>query len=410
MDWSPQQEAALRNVDDWLRRPNDQVFYLGGFAGTGKTTLARHFAEGVEDGVLFGAYTGKAALVLREKGCGDATTLHSLIYHPKDKSRVNLASLEEALVETRYELRAENPPDYDVSNHPEVRKLLKLIEAERVSLSKPTFTLNIESELRHARLLIVDECSMVDDSLGEDVLSFGAKVLVLGDPAQLPPVRGAGFFTKRDPDFMLTEIHRQARDNPIIALATQVREGERPSLGTYGESRVIRGREMDADMAQAAEQLLVGRNVTRRKWNARMRELRGFEHWWPEVDDRLVCLRNNHDVGLLNGAIWEATDVGEVDEDGDCVVLTVQPEGGGDLLTVDVHPHHLRGEELFLGWWERKEKEEFDYGYALTTHKAQGSQWRDVLINDESGVFRADWAKWLYTAITRASEKVTVVT
>ena len=57
---------------------------------------------------------------------------------------------------------------------------------------------------------------MVDEDLGRDLLSFGKPVLVLGDPAQLPPVKGGGFFTEAEPDVMLTEVHRQAADNPII--------------------------------------------------------------------------------------------------------------------------------------------------------------------------------------------------
>ena len=68
---------------------------------------------------------------------------------------------------------------------------------------------------------------MVDEELGRDLLSFGKPVLVLGDPAQLPPVKGGGFFTEAEPDIMLTEVHRQAADNPIIRMSMVVREGGR---------------------------------------------------------------------------------------------------------------------------------------------------------------------------------------
>ena len=101
------------------------------------------------------------------------------------------------------------------------------MEAERKRLAQPAFTLNQFSPVKDAGLVVIDECSMVDDRMGQDLLSFGTKVLVLGDPAQLPPVRGSGFFTDTEtPDVMLTEIHRQAKDNPIIAMATKVRNKE----------------------------------------------------------------------------------------------------------------------------------------------------------------------------------------
>ena len=84
MSWSPQQDAALKAVAEWLRRGDRPVFRLFGYAGTGKTTLAKHIAEDVDGEVAFGAYTGKAALVLRSKGCPDASTIHSMIYRSRE--------------------------------------------------------------------------------------------------------------------------------------------------------------------------------------------------------------------------------------------------------------------------------------------------------------------------------------
>src|SRR5208283_4449335 len=186
-------------------------FRLFGYAGTGKTTLARHIAGDVEGDVQFGAYTGKAALVLRSKGCGEARTIHSMIYRPKD------------------------------------------LDSE-----EPSFVLNEDSPASKASLIVIDECSMVDEDLGRDLLSFGKKVLVLGDTAQLPPVKGGGFFTEQQPDIMLTEVHRQAVDNPIIKMSMLVREGGRLPLGTYGESQVIERSGIDSGAVTAADQLLVG--------------------------------------------------------------------------------------------------------------------------------------------------------
>ena len=174
----------------WLKAGDPQVFRLFGYAGTGKTTLARHLAEHVDGETAFGAFTGKAALVLRSKGCKDARTIHSMIYRPKD-----------------------------------------------VETEEPSFVLTRTRPAAAASLIVIDECSMVDEELGRDLLSFGKKVLVLGDPAQLPPVKGGGYFTEAEPDVMLTEVHRQAADNPIIRLSMDVREGRRLARGDYGDPR-----------------------------------------------------------------------------------------------------------------------------------------------------------------------------
>ncbi|MDB5543349.1 MAG: hypothetical protein JWO64_498, partial [Hyphomicrobiales bacterium] len=218
--WSPQQDRALVEIAAWLKKGRPQIFRLFGYAGTGKTTLARHIAEAIDGDVVFAAYTGKAALVLRSKGCADARTIHSLIYRPQDS------------------------------------------ESE-----VPSFVLNEQSPANTASLIIIDECSMVDEDLGRDLLSFGRPILVLGDPAQLPPVKGGGFFTEAEPDFMLTEVHRQAADNPIVRMSMIVREGGRLDRGTYGESSVIGRDEIEAATVTRADQVLVGLNRTRRLYN-----------------------------------------------------------------------------------------------------------------------------------------------
>lgn len=407
--WSPQQDQALLAVDRWRRDPGSpQVFRLFGYAGTGKTTLARHLAEDINY-PLFGAFTGKAAHVLRTKGCEGASTIHSLIYHTKDKSRATLKEVEAQLAALLLDLRRGGATDDQVNNHPRVRDFREMLQRERAHLSQPTFSLNPDSEVRDADLVIIDECSMVDGRMGEDLLSFGTKVLVLGDPAQLPPVMGGGFFTEDcEPDVMLEEIHRQAAESPIIRLATEVRQGGRPQLGGDDLCRVIDVEDMSKEIALGADQLLVGRNKTRHNYNRRMRSLLGRSRMdAPEPGDKLVCLRNNHEKGLLNGAVWHAQDVGAVTEDR--VFMEVVPEDGGEALEVEAHRHYFTDVEETLAWWERREAEEFDYGYAMTVHKAQGSQWDNVLLFDESFVFRADRHRWLYTGITRAAERLTVV-
>ncbi|MFK4810996.1 ATP-dependent RecD-like DNA helicase [Devosia sp. ZW T5_3] len=358
--WSPQQDAALVAVSNWLKeRDGPQVFRLFGWAGTGKSTLAVHLAQDVKT-VKYAAFTGKAALVMRKRGCKGAQTIHSLIY--------TLVSEKEG---------------------------------------EPRFVLDDESPAADADLIVIDEVSMVDEQLGRDLLSFGTKVLVLGDPFQLPPVQGAGFFTADEPDIMLTEIHRQAADNPIIALSMQVREGGYIERGRYGESLVVAREDVDRDAVLEADQVLVGRNKTRLQYNDRLRELRGLPFHEPVVGDRMVCLRNNARKRLLNGQIWIVTDVSRK-ANGKYSLLLGADEGKGEAKVL-THKAFFSGEEDAMSWPERRQYDEFTFGYCLTVHKAQGSQWDNVYLFDESFVFREERARWLYTGITRAAEKITVV-
>ena len=307
-----------------------------------------------------------------------------------------------------HELRAEATPEEPIMQDPAIKEIQRKIEEERQNISRPFFELNFDSEIKYADLIIIDECSMVDGQLGEDLLSFGVKVLVLGDPAQLPPIYGSGFFTEgHKPDCMLEEIHRQARGNPIIDLATRARNKEVIPLGQYGDSQIIMHSRVTPEMVMETDQILVGRNATRFSSNKRARELLCHNSVLPVSGDKVVCLRNNHEIGLLNGAIWTVDHGGEVGTN--LLHLNIIPENGGNPLDVMAHTHYFEGCGSDLNWWERKEAEEFDYGYALTAHKAQGSQWDDVVVFDESYCFRQDKWRWLYTAITRAAESLTLV-
>jgi exodeoxyribonuclease-5 len=362
MSWSPQQDAALKAVAEWLRRGDRPVFRLFGYAGTGKTTLAKHIAEDVDGEVAFGAYTGKAALVLRSKGCPDASTIHSMIYRSRESDE-----------------------------------------------GGPQFVLNRQSPAAKADLIIIDECSMVDEELGRDLLSFGQPVLVLGDPAQLPPVKGGGFFTEGEPDVMLTEVHRQAKDNPIVHLSMQVREGGRLEPGTYGRTRVIRRREVDAAMVMEADQVLVGLNKTRRLYNTRIRELNGYRDPMPAAGEKLVCLRNDKTKGLLNGGTFTIHALRGFRNDFLRMDVIADDEARRRPVEVSVLKAFFEGGEEDIPFILRRESDEFTYGYALTVHKAQGSQWDNLVLFDESYAFREHRSRWLYTALTRAAERATVV-
>lgn len=371
MSWSPQQDAALAAVRAWLAKDDSQqIFRLFGFAGSGKTTLAKEMATFVRGQVLFACFTGKASLVLRKKGCVDACTIHSLIYKP---------------IEDPY-------------------------------TGKTEFKLNPDSAASTAGLIVIDEVSMVGEDLARDLLSFGTKVLVLGDPAQLPPVKGEGYFINAEPDVMLTEIHRQAAENPIIRMSMDVREGRGLVHGWYGESRVVSRADLSKEdlrgLVLSADQLLCGMNKTRMAFNARCRELKGIsgraEAWHPTSGDRLVCLRNNRLKGLLNGGLWSVDKVSLVARKFEMQVSSLD-EPGAVPVDVVVPQEFFLGTEKDVDWRARKQCDEFTFGQALTVHKSQGSQWDDILLFDESHVFREDAAKHLYTGITRAAERVTVI-
>lgn len=93
MNWSAQQETALARSNRWIQVRDKPYFMLAGYAGTGKTTLAKHLAANVTGQVFFASFTGKAAHVLMKSGIPDASTIHKLIYLPMDKCREKLATL-----------------------------------------------------------------------------------------------------------------------------------------------------------------------------------------------------------------------------------------------------------------------------------------------------------------------------
>ncbi len=403
MELSNQQQQAATAVQEWLsggpENVVDPVFRLFGYAGTGKTTIARELSRDAGR-VKFASFTGKAASVLREKGCHGATTIHKLIYLPQDKSGHRLRLLE---TELRREKAGTNDPGA-------VKKLDRSILMEKQNLKRPAFALNPDSELSdEVDLLVIDEVSMVGQKMAEDLLSFQVPILVLGDPAQLPPVGDAGYFINADPDFMLTEIHRQASGNPIIGLATQIRKGGGiPYVDNGGPVRVIRKGVLSIEEVASFDQVIVGKNATRHGINAQVREFQGREPNVPIQGDKIICLRNNHELSLLNGSQWEVLAVRKNDW-GRYELDLEDADGGRKLLDVDCFQHYFerRGDEI--PHYDMRHADHFDFGYAITCHKSQGSEWDSVLVIDESYVFRADAQKWQYTACTRASKSLTVV-
>jgi len=374
---SPSQEDAIRAALRWIADPRaPQVFLLAGVAGSGKSTIAREIVAESGRPWLYAAFTGKAALVMERKGCLGARTIHSTIYRPEGDPIVQ--------------------------------------DGGRI---EPIFRLRDDSPLADAFGIVIDEGSMVDEEIGRDLLRFGKRILVLYDPAQLPPIEGAGFFTAREPDVVMTEVHRQARDSGILELATFVREGGDlfTRVGWRRDDCEVVSRDSiaPADLMQrmvAADQVIVGRNDTRHRLNNLYRRICQVSEPLPIEGDKVICLRNEHKTGLFNGSMWRVLSSTQAGPSTlDLEIETLDGLSPGRLTSRTWYHHFLAREpELVAMGVVRAGFLEFDYGYFITGHKSQGSQWDHVVVYDESHVFREHRDKWLYTAITRAAKRLLV--
>lgn len=370
---SPQQRAAADAVLSWYTSPNRKpVFRMFGYAGTGKTTVIKHVVERLRGRVEYAAFTGKAASVMRQYGVPTARTLHSLIFRYDGKDPVSQ-------------------------------------EPVFVKIHKQDNT----ADINRADLVVLDECSMVGGALAEALLSFDVPVLVLGDPAQLPPVQGGGSFTDAEPDAMLTDVHRQAAQSPVLQMATTVRSGNRLLPGTYGDSKAVFKASMTpSDLWDSGAQVLVAKNKTRRSLNSAARRHYQFAHAVPMFGERVICLKNNYNVGIFNGETFVVT---RCDEDGkgwlSMDLIREGAEAGQDpsVEGVRVHSSFFTEEHGGIPDTIKFGSPHFDYAYAITVHKSQGSQWDDVVVYTEDWPFGEDRQRWMYTALTRAARNVTVM-
>lgn len=407
---TPKQALAKDAVLRWFEDPHSQqTFYFAGYGGTGKSTCVEHIVKEIEGRVLFAAFSGKAASVMRKKGCDGATTIHRLAYRPAGDppSPEQVEKLRDEIKK----LRAVN----DLGAHATADKLAEQLKrAEEDSKRKgPRFSLNLESEIKYSKLVVIDECSFVDRRVGEDLESFGTKLLVLGDPAQLPPVYGSGYFTSRVPDVFLDEILRQELDNPIRQICEKARQGEALEYGKYGDSEVLHyGDPSVQDRVLAADIVIVGRNKTRHACNNKIRRLLGrADSQIPIEGDRVICLRNDHDLGILNGTQWKVDHcVPDLDKlTAKIGITSVDDEEHPDTVECESWLHHFIGREDELASANRRKHAELDFGNAITCHKSQGSEWPNVVVFDESSTFRANAKQWRYTAFSRASKQLVVV-
>ncbi len=416
MKFSPQQAQALTDIKHWHDRRDKQIFRLEGYAGTGKTSLAKHIAEMIPGKVFFCAFTGKAAHALHMKGCAGASTIHSLIYLPKQGYEARAKEYLEELEELRIQISEE------VATPGEHKIRITQLEEILKDMTTVKFILDENSEAENAALIIVDESSMVSNQLAEDLLSFNRPILTLGDPAQLPPVKGAGYFSKILPDVLLTEVHRQALESPVLKLATDIRNGVPLHHGRWdgdrdGESAAVMPREeMTFTEMMKCGQILCGMNATRRKINRRYRNQLGIlNNKYPVIGEQLISLKNCFEDGLLNGTLCK---VKSLLPDGDClnsIKLGVTTELG-EYTALKVNREIFDAYET--GEYDQNKNSFFavghpmDFSYAITVHKSQGSQWEDVVVcNETPSMWNQSFKKkWLYTAVTRASKNIIILT
>jgi len=389
LELSPDQTNVLSQLEKWYYDINkDRYITLGGFAGTGKTTLISVFRKNLELKnpklkVIFCSYTGKAARVLKTKILESKAsysqdtigTIHSIIYSP-------------------------NVDD----------------KGEIVGWDKKQ---SIDGDL-----IIVDEASMVDSEIWNDLLRYGLPIIAVGDHGQLPPIKGK-FNLMENPQLRLEKIHRQAEENPIIHLSIMAREEGVVPAGKYGE-RIMKLYKGSTDSQEIIGELLqnfkketlvlCGYNTTRVKTNKFIRQALEFEGLEPKVRDRVICLRNNHEKGIFNGMLGTILSIsqGFKEQDRDLYDVTIQMDDETEIYKGTIAGQQFNNVES-LNYSDNRSRFDgidlFDFGYAITVHKAQGSQSKRVILFEERFKQMDDetWRKWLYTAVTRAEKELYIV-
>ncbi len=359
---------------------------IAGYAGTGKSTLVKFLINELavkSEDIAYACFTGKASLVLQQKGHTGAMTLHKLLY----KSFKN---------------------------------------------KDGTFIHVPKDELDHPyKIIIIDEISMCPDNIWKEALKHGVHIIALGDPFQLPPI-GADNGILAKPHVFLDEVMRQALESDIIKLSMDIRNGKPLAPMNGNDVKVITRDQLVTGMYEWADQILCGKNATRRMINAQVRQLqnRGKD---PEEGDKVICLKNYWDISneqgdpLINGMIGELVEVRLSPEQGildRSMTASFMPDFADSEAVMDGavrdqkmdYRLYTEGiptpEPKDIPYWQRKKLGpgplQFDFGYAITVHKSQGSQFNKVLLFEEK-MNREMHARWLYTAITRAVEKIVIV-
>ena len=364
---------------------------ISGYAGSGKSTLVKFIVQSLpgvdpEKDVVYATFTGKAAQVLLKKGNKNVSTLHKLLYESLPR------------------------PDGSWYRKP----------VERIPY----------------KIVVIDEVSMVPDSMIQQLFKYSCYVIALGDPFQLPPVTKDDANTLLDrPHVFLNEIMRQAQESEIIRVSMDIREGKDLSLFDGKEVKVFDKSQFTTDMMLWADQVLVGTNATRINLNNTMRDMLG-RTGGPQEGDKVICLKNEWDImadnydPLVNGTIGflknpYSTYVTFPRYLGghrfDVLQSDFVTDGGATFTDLNMDKKMIMTGDKCCDWktayaigrnqaHKYKLPKEFTYGYAITCHKSQGSQWDKVLIVEEKFPFdKTEHARWLYTAVTRAAEKAVII-
>ena len=355
-----EQQVAVDAAVDCLNGETSENITIGGLAGTGKTTLIKSILDEMRalgKYVAVVAFAGKAVSVLRQKGVYQAQTLHSLIYKPDKKD------------------------------------------------GKLTFTRVFDLD---CDAVIVDEASMINTALYEDLLSFDKPVVFIGDHGQLEPI-GDNPGLMENPHFRLEKIHRQAEGSAILWLAHLFREGKKPnwaSVPADAEIRQVPKKEV-ASVAHTYDVVVCGYNKTRRVVNSIVRESRGYQSELV-VGERLICLKNTR-TGFFNGMMFTIEKIhdkkSQFTANGPLDIFVVDLKSDDGAARTNVSIWLAKGEQPDLRDFPN-EIVACDYGYALTAHKIQGSQFDKVLVLEE--IWTAKWnpSRWKYTCATRAAKEL----
>lgn len=418
MSLSPQQETAAAAIMDWLNVTarmspyeygEDWMFCLAGYAGSGKTFLLGELISRLGCTFHCVAPTGKAASVLMSKLKGiEVNTIHSLLYSPMTDDIEKVRKLMAQCVE-----------------HPDDEELKKQLSEEvaKINSRGPGFATKENCKIQPGDFVIVDESSMVDERLREDLMKTSCRCLFVGDSGQLPPVGSSGWFIKRKPNARLDEIHRQALDNPIIRLSMDIRDGvakprdwrRKEGCGMWTTD------EVDPALWLKADQIITGSNASRHKINRFFRRQLGYSNQsnFPVAGEKLICLKNDNRriPQFINGTQFKSTgdSIEELRHDGVGVGFLDVCYEGVDLPGVQYYLYHCQSvyskSATDVPREFRRGLMELDFGYAITVHKSQGSEWDKVIVADD-GMMKGDPVfrrRWLYTAVTRAKSDLMII-
>lgn len=433
---SETQSRAIADIKDWFhnRSEQQQIYRLFGYAGTGKTTITKYAIKDLGlsmfpppkrgsteiirpiPDVFFAAFTGKAAYVMRRHGT-PAQTIHSMIYSSHERTPEEIEEAKKKLAELEADASQKTGIEYTIA-----MAAAAAMATEIKKMREPSWTLDPFADVASCKLIVLDEVSMVNQEMAAHLMSYKKPILVLGDPGQLPPIKGEGAFTGQAPDVMLEEIHRQALDSPIIRLATMARLGQQIPFGRYSDDVwKLNKNNISGSQMLNADQVICGKNATRLQLNAAMRQIAGFRQFGelPSGEningrlEKIICLKNMNSVGLINGMFLSLSNIEEIDNWSFAAKVTTEegitlPDQMSVYKGEFLQHYYYDKERGDKDWQYKKGLIESTYGWAITGHKSQGSQWRNVLVYDDGFGRGDDRRKWLYTTITRAESGLVI--